>query len=218
MPLFLKHVEDKYQWGIWKISESVEELLYLLPRRKEHEKEIQHFAAVHRRLEWLSVRVLFYNLLGEDKKIMYYSTGKPYFSDYSHHISISHTHNYVTVIFSRTAEVSIDIEQYGERIRRVAHKYIRNDEQLSIYFNNDIWSLLLHWSAKEIIFKCIDTNAVDFRKHLRIYPFQIQEQGTFQAKEYRTVKQQNFLIHYIIHPEFVMTWQMTESIRDLLNL
>ncbi|KAA6326838.1 hypothetical protein EZS27_024106 [termite gut metagenome] len=210
MPLFLKHVEDNYQWGIWKISECIEELLCLLPHRKEYEQEIQHFAAVHRRLEWLSVRVLLYTLLDEEKIIMYRSTGKPYFSDHSHYISISHTHNYVTVIFSRTAEVSIDIEQYGRRIRRVAHKYIRNDEQLSIYFNNDIWSLLLHWSAKEVMFKCINANAVDFRKHLRIYPFQMRERGTFQAKEYRTVKQQDFLIHYIIHLEFVMTWQITE--------
>jgi phosphopantetheinyl transferase len=179
-------------------------------KREVYEREIQHFASKHRRLEWLSVRMLLYTLLGGEKKIMYRSTGKPYLPDYSYCISISHTRGYAAVILSSVNEVSIDIEQYGERIRRVAHKFMHDDEQPSLYFNSDVWSLLLHWSAKEAMFKCMDTAFVDFRTHFRIYPFQIQEEGIFQAKEYYTSKQRDFLIHYLIRPEFVMTWQITE--------
>jgi phosphopantetheinyl transferase (holo-ACP synthase) len=213
MPLFLKHIEDNYQWGVWKIDECMEELLSMIPdqKREEYKREIQHFASINRRLEWLSVRILLYILLGEEKKIMYCTNGKPYLSDYSYHISISHTRGYAVIILSSVTEVSIDIEQYGERIRRVAHKFMHDDEQPSIYFNSDVWSLLLHWSAKEVMFKCcMNTTFIDFRKHFRIYPFQIQEEGIFQAKEYYTIKQQNFLIHYLIRPEFVITWQVTE--------
>jgi phosphopantetheinyl transferase len=211
MPLFLKHIEDKYQWGIWKIDECVEELLsMILNQREEYEREMQHFASMHRRLEWLSIRVLLYTLLGEEKKIRYRSTGKPYLPDYSYYIGISHTRRYAAIILGSVTEVNIDIEQYGERIQRVAHKFMHDDEQLSVYLNSDVWSLLLHWSAKETIFKCMDATFVDFRKHFRIYPFQIQEEGVFQAKEYYTIKQQDFLIHYLIHPDFVMTWQITE--------
>jgi phosphopantetheinyl transferase len=212
MPLFLKHIEDKYQWGIWKIDECMEELLSMFPnqKREEYAQEIQHFTSIHRRLEWLSIRILLYTLLGEEKKIKYRSTGKPYLPDYSYCIGISHTRGYAAVILSSIKEVSIDIEQYGERIRRVAHKFMHDDEQPSIYLNSDIWSLLLHWSAKEVMFKCMDATFVDFHKHFRIYPFQIQEHGIFQAKEYCTIKRQDFLIHYLIHPEFVMTWQISE--------
>ncbi|MDR2858954.1 MAG: 4'-phosphopantetheinyl transferase superfamily protein [Mediterranea sp.] len=211
MPLFLKRIEDEYQWGIWKIDECVEELLIRLPNREEYEQKIRCFTSIHRRLEWLAIRALLYTLLGEDK-IAYYSTGKPYLQDNPYYIGISHTRGYATVILSRIAEVSIDIEQYGERIRRVSHKFMRPDEQLSIYLNSDIWSLLLHWSAKEVMFKYIGTNAVDFRKHLRIYPFQVQEQGIIQAKEYCTVIQQDFLIRYLIHSEFIMTWQIAKPV------
>jgi phosphopantetheinyl transferase len=212
MPLFLKHIQDNYQWGVWKMDECMEELLSVFPnqKREEYEQEIQHFVSIHRRLEWLSIRVLLYILLGKEKKIRYHSTGKPYLSDYSYYISISHTHSYAAIILSSVAEVGIDIEQYGERIQRISHKFMHPDEQPSIYLNSNVWSLLLHWSAKEVMFKCcMDATFIDFRKHFRIYPFQIQEQGIFQAKEYYTIKQQNFLIHYLISPEFVMTWQIT---------
>jgi 4'-phosphopantetheinyl transferase EntD len=212
MPLYLKHIEDKYQWGIWKIDESMEELLSMFPNQKReiYEQEIQHFASKHRRLEWLSIRILLDTFLGGEKKIMYRSTGKPYLSDRSFCISISHTHNYAAVILSAVNEVSIDIEQYGERVRRVVHKFMRDDEPPFLYLHSDVWSLLLHWSAKEVMFKCMDATFVDFRTHFRIYPFQIQEEGIFHAKEYGTSKQQDFLIHYLIRPEFVMTWQITE--------
>jgi phosphopantetheinyl transferase len=161
-------------------------------------------------LEWLSIRILLYTFLGDEKKIRYRSTGKPYLPDCSYCISISHTCGYATIILSSVNEVSIDIEQYRERIQRVAHKFMHNDEQSSIYLDSDVWSLLLHWSAKETMFKYMDAAFVDFHKHFRIYPFQIQEQGIFQAKEYCTIKQQNFLIHYLIHPEFVVTWYISE--------
>jgi 4'-phosphopantetheinyl transferase EntD len=161
-------------------------------------------------LEWLSIRILLNTFLGGEKKIMYRSTGKPYLPDYYYYISISHTRGYAAVILSSVTEVSIDIEQYGERIGRIVHKFMRDDEQPSIYLHSDVWSLLLHWSAKEVMFKFMDATFVDFRKHFRIYPFQIQEHGLFQAKEYYTSKRQDFLIHYLIRPEFVMTWQIAE--------
>jgi 4'-phosphopantetheinyl transferase EntD len=208
MPLFLKHNEEKYQWGIWKISECVEELLTLLPNKGEYEQAVQSFTAVHRCLEWLSVRVLLHTLLGEEKKIAYHPNGKPYLPD-GGYIGISHTRGYAAVILSDVMEVGIDIEQYGERIRRVSHKFMCSDECLSTYCNSDIRSLLLHWSAKEVMFKCMDmaaTTVVNFRKDLRIYPFQTREYGTFQGKEYCTSRERNFLIHYCVYAEFVVTW------------
>lgn len=210
MSLFLKHEEKKLQWGIWKTGESVEELLALLPEQKKYEQAIQCFTSVHRRVEWLSVRVLLYKLLGEEKEIIYLPTGKPYLSEPSRYISISHTRGYVAVILSQIAEVSVDIEQFGERVRRITSRFMREDELPSLYSGSETWSLLLHWSAKEVMFKCMNADNVDFRKHLQVYPFQVQDNGTFRAKEYRTSKQQEFMISYFVHSDFVMTWQIAE--------
>jgi len=72
----------------------------------------------------------------------------------------------------------------------------------------DTWALLLHWSAKEVMFKCMNTPEVDFREHLRIFPFTVTEKGAFSAEEYRTPEQRKFEIRYMLHPDFVLTWQV----------
>ena len=208
MALFLSHKEPLYRWGVWKMDESVDTLLDLLPEREYYEREVQRFVASHRRLEWLSVRALLFRVLGGHKEVCYLPSGKQYLADYSYFISISHTKGYVSVILSDKVPVGIDIEQYGQRVHRVAHKYMREDESVRLYKEDATWSLLLHWSAKEVMFKCMDTDGVDFRQHLHIEPFLLQEQGDFTAHEYRTEQKRSFRIHYLLHPEFVMTWSI----------
>ncbi len=134
------------------------------------------------------------------------SSGKPYLADASASLSISHTKGYVAVVLGLPGrEVGIDIEQYGERVRKVAHKFMREDEQPSVFRGTDTWSLLLHWSAKETMFKCLNASEVDFRRHMRILPFAVNESGVFSAEEYRTVEKRRFTIHYYLFPDFVLT-------------
>ena len=137
-------------------------------------------------------------MLKEDKQIGYSSEGKPFLTDDSFFISISHTKGYVAVILNPKTPVGIDIEQYSRRVHKVAHKYMREDEQFVPYGEDDTWSLLVHWSAKEVMFKCMNTPEVDFREHLHIEPFTTEQQGVFLAHEYRTEQQRNFR----------MTWQI----------
>lgn len=209
MSLFLQHTEPSYRWGVWKMDETLDELLDMLPQQETYLQGMQRFSAEHRRLEWLSVRVLLFILFGEEKEVAYYPSGKPYLADNSASVSISHTRGYVSVIIGEVGkEVGIDIEQYSERVHKVAHKYMRADEIISSYQGTDTWSLLLHWSAKEVMFKCMNTPEVDFREHLHVFPFTISETGIFSAEEYRTPEHRKFYIHYIVHPDFVLTWQI----------
>jgi phosphopantetheinyl transferase len=193
-------------WGVWKIDETLDELLAMLPSKDVYLQGMQRFKAEYRRLEWLAVRVLLYTLLGEEKEIAYYPTGKPYLADTSASISISHTKGYVAVVLGMPdKEVGIDIEQYGERVRRVAHKFMREDEEASLFRGTEIWSLLLHWSAKETMFKCMNASDVDFREHMRVLPFPVNESGIFSAEEYRTAEKRRFTIHYYLSSDFVLT-------------
>lgn len=194
------------RWGIWKTDESLNELLALLPHPEQYASGMRRFAAEHRRREWLAVRVLLYVLTGEEKEIAYTPAGKPFLVDKTASISISHTRGYVAVLLGlRNREVGIDIEQYGERVRKVASRFMREDEVSASFRDTDTWSLLLHWSAKETMFKCMNTSEVDFRKHLHIFPFPVAEQGVFSAREYRTAENRRFTIHYYLFPDFVLT-------------
>lgn len=206
MSLFLEQSTPSCRWGVWKTDESLEELFAMLPCAEKYREEVRRFAAAHRRLEWLAVRVLLYTLLGEEKEIAYCPSGKPYLADGSASLSISHTKGYVAVALGEPGqEVGIDIEQYGERVRKVARKFMREDEEASAFRGTDIWSLLLHWSAKEAVFKCLNASEVDFRRHMRMLPFVVCEEGSFSAEEYRTAERRRFAIHYRLFPDFVLT-------------
>ncbi len=206
MPLFLQHTEPSYRWGIWKTDETLDDLLVMLPHKEVYREGMQRFTSEHRRLEWIAVRVLLYTLLGEEKEIAYFPNGKPYLADASASISISHTKGYVAVLLGTPdKEVGIDIEQYGERVRRVAHKFMREDEEASLFRGTEIWSLLLHWSAKETMFKCMNASDVDFREHMRVLPFSVGESGIFSAEEYRTAEKCKFTIYYYLSSDFVLT-------------
>ena len=86
---------------------------------------------------------------------------------------------------------------------------MRDDELASPYQESSIASLLLHWSAKEAIYKCMEIQEeVDFKEHLRIFPFEVKEEGTFQAQEYRSPRQHPYTVSYRLHPDFVLTWTL----------
>lgn len=204
MPLFLHHKERACEWGVWRVSETYGELCALLPRATVEEAE-SRFAAPHRRQEWLAVRALLRQLAGRDAEVCYLPSGRPCLADGSACISISHTRGYVAVILGR-GTVGIDIEQYGPRVHRVADRFMRDDEAALPFEGDDTWSLLLHWSAKETLFKCLDAEGVDFRRHLRIIPFRPARRGVFHAREYRTGERRRFFVRYLLHPGFVLTW------------
>lgn len=207
MPLFLQHIEKDFRWGIWKVEESEADLLACFSDKAMYADGLAKLKSPHRRIEWLAVRALLKSLAGDEKRVGYLPNGRPFLEDGSYSLSISHTKGYVAVLLSSSQTlVGIDIEQTGERVRKVAHKFVGPSEVISLYDNSDIWALLLHWSAKESMFKCLDTPEVDFISHLHIHPFQVQSAGTFQAHETRTPSAREYTVHYLLHPDFVLTY------------
>jgi len=206
MPLFRKYQQGELTVAVWKVDETVEQLRSMFHQFSVYEEGYARFSAEKRKQEWLAVRVLLKEMLGEEKNIAYLPSGKPYLEDGSMHVSFSHTHGYVAVALHPFAEVGVDIEQYGTRVLRVASRFIREDEKVSIASGDEIVGLLLHWSAKETMFKLMDDEAVDFIDHLHVLPFELQDKGVFEACEYRSGKEQKFFIHYDTHPDYVLTF------------
>ena len=192
MALFLQHKTDDIQWAVWKMEESLDALLALLPdaRRVFCEQELNRFVSERRKMEWLSVRVLLYSMLQEDKEIGYSPEGKPYLTDHSFFISISHTKGYVAVMLASFTPAGIDIEQYAQRVHKVSDRYIRSDEQTEPYQDD------------------MENADADLRK-LRLTHFIPQEQGTFQVQELATEQQELYSVGYRICPDFVLTWTLS---------
>jgi phosphopantetheinyl transferase len=162
----------------------------------------------HRKCEWLSVRILLKDMLGEEKEILYYPSGKPYLADHSHHISISHTKGYVAVIVNKGKEVAIDIEKISLRVEKVSVRFINPEEEKQLSKQNRLIHLLLHWSAKESVYKMMDEAGIDFKTQMHIRPFEprINEWGSFAAYETCTSAGQSFTVRYFVDEEYVLTY------------
>lgn len=201
MLYFKNYITDSTLLGIWKVEEDRQGLLSLLSCHKW----IQNIYAVKsesRVLEILSARVLIKELTGEEKEVCYNKTGKPFLTDDSYHISVSHTKKYVAVVINKEKPVGLDIEYISEKIRRVQSRLIGAGEYIDP--DNELVHLLLHWSAKEAMFKFLDAEGVDFRKHLFISKFTPEEEGSFFAKEVRSSREIDFKAYYKVGKEFVM--------------
>ncbi|MDY5353442.1 MAG: 4'-phosphopantetheinyl transferase superfamily protein [Bacteroides pyogenes] len=207
MALLLEHKTEGLHWAVWRMDETPEALIALLPAacREEYGRECRSFASVQRRQEWLSVRVLLHVMCPSAGRIAYSPHGKPFLTDRSAFIGISHTKGYAAVILSPASAVGIDIERYSSRVDRVASRFLRDDEVVLPFRGETLWSRLLHWSAKETVYKCMESPDADLRK-LRLSRFVPAEAGVLEVEEYATGRHQMFTVGYRLHPHFVLTW------------
>lgn len=207
MALFQRIEDEGVLLGIWKMEESEETLCAWLP--EEVVQASRCFTAPHRRMEWLTARVLLRTLLdGTAPEVVYTEMGAPALADGSHALSISHTRGYVAVLLAPPAwRVGVDIEQWGARVHRVAPRFMAPCEVPACYQGATTASLLLHWSAKETLYKCLDEQeGVDFSEHLRVMPFPVSDSGTFEAQALRTARGRRFRVNYRLYPDFVLTY------------
>ena len=159
-------------------------------------------------------------MLGKEVRIGHEPSGKPFLTGGEYHVSISHTKGYVAVGLHESTQPGIDIEAYGERVRKVESRFIREDEmpeRARMESREELYQLLLHWSAKETMYKVLDMAEVDFLQHFKVCPFKLSSSGTFTGESYRKADKARFLIHYLIHPEFVCTYCLNTEARRTNN-
>jgi len=201
---------------VWHVTEEYEELLSMLPDADSVQNEAeQQFSSEFRRVEWTAVRVLLYTVLDRQVHISYNEQGAPLLPDYEGlHISISHTKGYVAIALSETAEVGIDVEQIERldtsnqfndkekvpRVEKVRSRFMRNDE-----YAETIVGMLLHWSAKETVFKVLGREGVDFQDEMKVQPFdETQYEGDFQLEDLK--EDDTYIIYYKVFDDFVLTY------------
>lgn len=193
---------------VWRIDEDYDTLLSFHPDSFEMDEAARNrFKSVSRRLEWLAVRVLLYKALGRNVLISYASDGAPLLPpSEGMNISISHTirrygdnlRGYAAIILSPDYNVGIDIEMINQRVDRVKSKFIRDDE---VSVTNI--SSMIHWSAKESLYKLLRHEGLDFINDLFIHPFEEKDCGVICADEYITNNRVH--VRYWVSDDYVMT-------------
>ena len=105
MALYLiQDLDDDYhsKLGVWKITESEEELRRLSSVPADELEEISYIKSESLRKQKFAVRALLDVMFGEKVYLSHHDNGKPYIENSATNISITHTDKYVAVILNDT--------------------------------------------------------------------------------------------------------------------
>ena len=156
MGLILLKKEKNQSLGIWKMSESINELNALTKGVK-----FDYLKSQKRILEILAVRVLLKEMCG-NVKLNYNEYGAPIL-DNNKYISISHSKQLVAIIVSEFKS-AIDIEIISKRTLKIKDKFISKFDNID-YLQED---LTIGWSTKECIFKWYQKGNLNFKDDISI--------------------------------------------------
>lgn len=114
-----------------------------------------------------AVRSLLAELLqSEDYILEHNADGKPLltFAQSPLQVSISHTKGYAAVLLSPTSVLGIDIERKSPRVKRVAERFLRDDELESLHSNTSVAEYLSFWCCKEALYKMFSEDHLGFHQ------------------------------------------------------
>lgn len=184
MALYLiQDLDDDYhsKLGVWKITESEEELRRLSSVPADELEEISYIKSESLRKQKFAVRALLDIMFGEKVYLSHHDNGKPYIENSATNISITHTDKYVAVILNDTEEVGIDCESLDRDFSAVEKKALSEEEIESLDEDKRNEQLAIYWCAKEAIYKKMSQYNVDFAEQIEIDDFRMRGEGELEA-------------------------------------
>ena len=180
----IEKINSNSFWCCWEISETVDQLRNKVILSENGEKELKGISHPIKQRERLASRACVKELVKQVGKEYHGITkdehDKPHLIGLNYHISISHSFPYAVAILHKKLPVGIDIEKPVEKIGRIAHRFL--NEQEFIDCDGDIKKLCIYWSGKEAIFKLNGKIGLNFKKDIRIYSFTLHKQDVIRSE------------------------------------
>lgn len=128
--------------------------------------KIHLFKSYKRRLEKYTVHFILQQLYPNGYQLIYDEKGKPFLENLSsHHISISHSKNFIAVFIANSSNLGLDVEQVSDKVEKTSSKFMNANEQLLINKPED-YNLI--WGAKEAVYKSFDITGIDFKTGMNV--------------------------------------------------
>lgn len=204
MPLFkiINH-DQETKILIWKISEAIDELLFETPLNENSKIRLQNMKSILHQRGYLSIRKML-KILGYSDLDLYYDTsGKPHLLD-KKFISISHSHEFATLIISNKP-VGIDIEMLKEKTLKIARRFMDVLHLENLSDEETIKKATVIWGVKETIFKIKNEKGISFPDHIFEEKFQLSDHKTRAQLRYKN-KIENFNIFFQEIQDYVLVW------------
>lgn len=156
MGLTLINRHKNYTFGIWEITESLEEI-----KKSINDDNYKLFKSLKRQKEYLCTRLLLREI-DRNLSITYNKLGAPTLNT-NKNISISHSKNIIAVIVSKK-NVAIDVEMISKKPLKIKDKFLSSHDKIS----HTIEATTLAWSAKETIYKLQQKGGIDYKSDIKI--------------------------------------------------
>lgn len=194
--------------GLWEIKEDYKTLLSKVNLTPFDIHRMDAFKSEGRKVESLSVRALLQTITEPTARIVYNEFRKPFLSDGSYNISISHSYLYTAILLSKTKRVGIDLEYMSHRIERIAGKFINAREYITPELADQSEHLYVHWCAKEALYKICDKQNINFQDNITIKPFTLspEQQGEIVGVVDNAYMQEEFNLHYEVSKNYVIVY------------
>ncbi|HLA55734.1 MAG TPA: hypothetical protein VK623_06520 [Flavobacterium sp.] len=194
MPLYKSiPFNTKTQILIWKITETLEELLDQVKLSDSALLKLSLLKTPEHKLGFLSVRKLLQECHYSDHDIFYDEFGKPHLKDGTH-ISISHSHEWSAIIIS-DKQTGIDLEMRRDKIAVIANKFIEPGSQIDKDASDYISKLTVNWGIKEAVFKIRNEKGISFKDHINVAPFEMENKQTTATLHFNNLKR-NFDVYF----------------------
>jgi len=207
MGCITKHYLNEFSiLGVWKIEEDLDTLLDLVVLDSDEKKKYKGFSSNSRKLEFLSVRALLSELIGNDAKIVYNKNNKPFLKDGSRFISISHSYKLTAILLSTNEKVGIDLEYMSTNIAAIAFKFLNRKEKVAKEQEERRYHLYIHWCAKEALYKICDKEGISIKKNITIEPFKVKESGEIRGQVHTDKINESFDLYYSKYDNYAIVW------------
>jgi phosphopantetheinyl transferase len=194
---------------LWKITEPLSELSTEVTLNPKSQVRFNGMKSELHQRAFLSVRKLLQLNGYTDFDLEYDQFGKPHLKE-GKHISISHSHEYATIIISDEI-AGIDIELQREKTIKIAPKFAEKELEFLDQENQDyIQKLTVIWGVKESIFKISNEVGISFKDHIHVHPFEIGDQSGNASLNFQN-KAIQFKFHFIEIDNFTLVYAFQQK-------
>lgn len=176
--VFYKSIAKESHLYMWKVQSSA---LQLLKGVNLSEAETASFADLKtekRKVEFLACRLALKTLFTEELILEHFTSGKPFIKE-TKNLSISHSNNYIAIVFGET-EIGIDIEMPQEKMLRLISRVLSEQENKMFLKNPSIKLACKLWGTKESVLKYIGDKNLNYRDEIILN----ENSATYLGKEF----------------------------------
>ena len=177
MPLYRDFSDEKATVLLWKFDEK-ESLDPHLLLEKENFEKVKDYHPIKLK-ELLLVRKILKSIL-PDHQILY-KDREPFLQPADYEISVTHSFPYAALAISKE-KIGIDIEPFNDKIKRIKHKFIYEEETQFIEKEKETAYLTVIWSLKESLYKIHHSNYWSLKKHYEVKPFSLDFPYNIQCR------------------------------------